>query len=244
MLLSFLRKLWKFIFSFFYPKPLILQKKTLLQCWEENLDTERQKFLSWYKSADPKDINLNVDPLFTNYETYIEGMRKPNVIEQQWKSRILVEPSLVGGNIIMYYDPYTPGFVYFSDYQLHQMVLLTMALKYVRIFRCADFYVNELDPLIPISPFAAIQRKFESEDTVNIKKSVAVTEDIFLRRKKETDSTTTKTSNDKKQPAVIILNRFIYRGKVNNHSFLQGMKKIRSTLGKHLTYKDFKMAAK
>jgi hypothetical protein len=120
-----------------------------------------------------------------------------------------------------------------------------MALKYVRIFRCADFYVNELDPLIPTSPFTAIQRKYEAEDTVKMKNSVAMTEDIFLRRKRENDTTATTTSiHSKKQPAVIILNRFIYRGKVNNHSFLQGMKKIRSTLSKHLTYKDFKMASK
>jgi DNA polymerase III alpha subunit len=66
-----------------------------------------------------------------------------NIVEQRWKTRILYE-STPRGNIAMYYDVYKQGFSYYSDQNgIPYPILNAAAMKYVMMFYCKDFFMDE-----------------------------------------------------------------------------------------------------
>jgi hypothetical protein len=190
------------------------------------------------------EYNQNIDPLFYDRAAYKKLMEEPhNFLEKEWKSRILYE-NTPQGNIIMYYDAYKEGFVYYSDQTgIPYKLLNIVAMKYTMTYRCIEFYIDE--HFIPNNPSFMIKFMHEEEQLENDKKQkirkelLSMNEKIhssawkhsdnspFVKFKSSTKTTktedmsktdeTTKTEN----PTNYIRNKFIYMGKVNNFSMIQ-----------------------
>ena len=115
-----------------------------------------------------------------------------NYIEREWKTRILIDSS-PRGNIIMYYDVYKQGFAYYSDQNsIPYCILNAVAMKYVLMFKCRDFYMNtNCLPKDFVSPLAKIfhddDKKtndvtdIESNDKTN--KSIDISKGPFAKLK-------------------------------------------------------------
>jgi len=86
----------------------------------------------------------NIDPIFYVKKDFEELMKDNlNYLEKQWKTRVLIEYT-PRGNIIMFYNPYKMGFSYYCDSTgIPYPVLNAVAMKYVIMFKCRDFFVDE-----------------------------------------------------------------------------------------------------
>jgi hypothetical protein len=192
-----------------------------------------------------------------------------NPLELEWKRRILYE-STPRGNIMMHYDPYKLGFVYYSDTNIMNVGLLNAAaMKYCISYRCRDFFVdngvtpeNRHSALIPIH-FIDPPVKTESVD----KSATKLDSSAFAKFKNYSKQTEKSHPNNKKVTVIsptdlqskdVCKNRFIYMGKISNKSLLQPMKKYTNTINgfksqhldnlkgetqlqeRVLSYKDFK----
>ena len=87
-----------------------------------------------YQNKKLKDINDNVEKEFYTKETYNNALEQENnILESNWKKRILIE-NTPRGNVYMYYDAYKLGFSYYSDTSsLSYNLLNAVAMKYCRI---------------------------------------------------------------------------------------------------------------
>jgi hypothetical protein len=103
---------------------------------------QKQKLLGTYKNG--KDMSANIEKTFYNKKDYTAVMKVANnEIETAWKTRILHE-STPKGIIIMFYDAYKQAFSYYADQNSIPISLINaVAMKYVTIFFCRDFYFNE-----------------------------------------------------------------------------------------------------
>jgi hypothetical protein len=116
----------------------------------------KQKMARWVRSfskeeSDVSKWNVNIDPIFYDRALLKKVWESPhNALEAQWKRRFLCE-STPRGNIIMHYDAYREGFVYYSDQSsLPYCILNAVAMKYVLLFRCRDFFIDEtVEDMVP-----------------------------------------------------------------------------------------------
>lgn len=179
------------------------------------------------------EYNQNIDPLFYDRAAYKKLMEEPNnFLEKEWKSRILYE-NTPQGNIIMYYDIYKEGFVYYSDQtSIPYKLLNIVAIKYTITYRCIDFYIDE--QFIPNNPSFMIKFMHDEEQSENEKKQKIRKELLSMNEKINSSSSlnhrdnspfvkfksSTKTTKTE-EPTNYIRNKFIYMGKVNNFSMIQ-----------------------
>jgi hypothetical protein len=97
-----------------------------------------------------------------------------NELEKTWRRRILFE-NTPRGNIMMYYDAFKQAFAYSSDQQIPYPILNACAMKYVRIYRCLDFFLDSNTlPNDRVSPFSILQEEMERKE-----------KDKLLEKKKE-----------------------------------------------------------
>jgi hypothetical protein len=123
-----------------------------------------------------------------------------NPLELEWKRRILYE-STPRGNIMMHYDPYKLGFVYYSDTNIMNVSLLNAAaMKYCITYRCRDLFVdngvtpeNRHSALIPIH-FIEPPAKTESAD----KSATKLDNSAFAKFKNYSKQTEKSHPNNKK----------------------------------------------
>jgi len=117
-------------------------KKSSQQTDAEYCQKKAERFAQF---AYNPEKNGKTDPLFYDKKAYDEYMQEQNTpLEKKWKSNILLETTS-RGNVIMYYDAYKMGFAYFSDQtSISYEVMNACAMKYVEIFRCYDFFVDEV----------------------------------------------------------------------------------------------------
>ena len=121
---------------------------------EQYIELHSGRFLKTYESTNT--YNDNIDSCFYEKDKLKEILKpKDNELEVAWKRRILYE-STPRGNIMMYYDPYKLGFVYYCDTNtISHSILNVAAMKYCLDYRCRDFFVdNEITPFV--SPSALI----------------------------------------------------------------------------------------
>jgi hypothetical protein len=105
------------------------------------MDEKKRRFLDTYTK--PLDYNTNVDACFLTKKAFYEALAdEDNSIEPKWRTRIMLE-NTPRGNIFMYYDVYKQGFAYFSDQALAYPLLNAVAMKYVILYRCRDFFVDD-----------------------------------------------------------------------------------------------------
>jgi len=168
--------------------------------------------------------NKNINPIFYNKKTYDDYMNieKESKLEQQWKKRILLEYT-PRGNVSMYYDPYKMGFKYSSDQKIISYELLNAcAMKYVKLFQCRDFFMDEFHFS---NKNSLIQLHYNIEPSTKTKKSDKI-EGPFIKR--NTTNQITK-SKEQKEPEKM-KNKFLYIGKLSNTSFLNSVSKNTNTL--------------
>jgi len=127
--LSYLKMFWRTS-----PKPII---DPFYEYYQQN----KSKFSASFD----KNINYNqnIDSVFYIKSEFRELiMVEGNNLEKEWRTRILFETT-PRGNIIMFYDPYKQGFSYYSDSTgIPYNILNAVAMKYVLMFRCRDFFVD------------------------------------------------------------------------------------------------------
>ena len=206
---------------------------------EQYIELHSGRFLKTYESTNT--YNDNIDSCFYEKDKLKEILKpKDNDLEIEWKRRILYE-STPRGNIMMYYDPYKLGFVYYCDTNtISHSILNVAAMKYCLAYRCRDFFVdNEITPfespsaLIPIHYIEPPKKKDKQNKT-------SINNAVFAKLKdysKKTESKPTNKPNDKDknndEKEVVkkikendkCKNRFIYMGKMYNMSVLQPIKK-------------------
>jgi len=135
-----------------------------------------------FSANDVGEWNVNVNPVFYDRAQLTRVWEDPkNALETEWRRRILMT-STPQGNVIMFYDAYKEGFAYYSDQtSIPYRILNTVALKYVKQYRCRDFFVDETllssmppDHAVPTrmrtNPSKMIQHKRDEEKKEQDKK--------------------------------------------------------------------------
>ena len=203
-----------------------------------------------------------IEPFFYDKTQYANTMKDiTNPYENQWKTRILFEHT-PRGNIIMLYDIYKMGFCYYSDQQsIPYDILNAAAMKYVVVFKCLDFFIDETYHKSPFLELYEMENVKENKTQVRIQKQntqIKNTMKLVAAKAPAAPTSThaiTKPTDAPPQP-ITIKNRFLYQGKITNFSFIQRIKKkgVNPTLFKeqsqhrelfengsgHISYKDFK----
>jgi hypothetical protein len=182
--------------------------------------------------------NTNIPAIFYCKKDFQEKLKdENNNIEPIWKQRILLE-NTPRGNILMFYDPFRFGFSYYADTATIPYSLLnSVAMKYVRIYQCGDFFMDDETEFI--SPLIAIykenetvsDKKEEKENTKDSELHNLIADGPFIKRKK---AVIEEKPIEKIAPSPKVdfyRNKFIYLGKIHNYSFLK-KEPIISTINK------------
>jgi hypothetical protein len=184
-------------------KTLTLQERT-----QEYIVNKKNIFLRTFYDADPSSYSSAIArEFYTPKELQMVLSDESNPLEPLWRSRILIETT-PRGNIAMYYDAYKQGFSYYSDIQgLSYSFMNAVAMKYVIMFRCRDFFVDALvtpegneSPLIE-KPVEASKKEEEAKN-------------VFIKHKK-------REPTNKPKERDYSMNRFIRLGNFSNFNVLQ-----------------------
>lgn len=229
LLTSFLLK-WYFRSSPKQQKPLLLESP-------ETLYIQQQK-AALLRFLTLQGCNANVEASFYDKEKYNKIVaEKENVLEAAWKQRILYESTPLG-NVIMYYDAYKKAFSYYAGVSISYGVLNAVAMKYVMIYRCGDFFIDN-SVTVKESPFAhdhemdVVAAKTKKNEKFDVRKGP------FAQLKKNQDK---KTLPEKKN---VVKNKFVFLGKSRDFDFLKRSdaattKKETTASTLPLKYGDFK----
>lgn len=133
---------------------------------ETQLFCERraEQFIRLFDEAAEKsgDVNANIGEVFGDKAKYKETMEiYDNEVEKEWKRRILMDTT-PRGNVMMYYDPYKLAFAYLADNFIPYAILNGVAMKYVKMYKCRDFFVDEF--VVPEGKVSCIAPLIRSTD--------------------------------------------------------------------------------
>ncbi len=235
---------------------------------KHNLENEKDLFQNTFQhisteitdKEDSRTYNVNIDESLYDYKIHENHSSEDFArLEKIWNTRILLQDTFYG-NIIMYYDLFRQAFVYYSDVQVNYSLLNLIAMKYVRIYSCRNFFVDsQVLPDDYINPFNQmkedeLEREKQKKKEKRLKMNINLDSSVFVKKKKKTSSTdkTTdiKTTDQEKTDRPIYKNNFRFLGKLNNFSFLQpiSIKKLKaastesnsSTITDHYDYVTFK----
>jgi len=184
------------------------------------------------KNQNPNQ-NQNIDPVVYSIARLRKALEDSSYEdeEKRWRSRVLVEYTPMG-NIIMNYDFYRFGFSYYSDNNsLNYELLNAVAMKYVKTFRCLDFFMDEnyykLSPLYDV--FYIEDKKTPAspaseETSIDKKNTIDSNDDVFLKKTIKNNSAAQQNQPPQKQHRKTEhkkrVNKFIKCGKIDNFSFL------------------------
>jgi len=233
----------KFIFTRIrdYVFPLEKSKTDIERYIEQQLDKLKQ-FLDKHPSKKERSANI-VEEFYDKKKLSVALEDVNNQLEKSWKTRMLFEHT-PRGNIVMYYDPYKMGFAYYSDNTgIPYNMLNAISMKYVRMFRCYDFFFDNQDikdesPLIKIHSEEEKKDKTEEEKKESEEFKAKMKDAPFLKRKKteqkkkddkkeETKKKKTMDKEEEKDEGPKFHNCFVHMGKMYNLSFLNIPPKIR-----------------
>jgi len=140
-----------FLMGLYVPKKI----ETFLDLDQKYILPLKTRFLELYNNVDNKQRNSNIELTFYDKKEFSTCvMEIDNQLEKIWRSRIIFE-NTPRGNVIMFYDAYKLGFSFFCDQNVVSYDILNgVAMKYVRIFNCCDFFIDEsITPINQSSPF-------------------------------------------------------------------------------------------
>lgn len=233
-------------FSLFWREPPKIEKSTM-DLLEEYYNEKKKRFVKTFEtSVDPiqKEDNPNANiqkELYdvewysysydeTNKEECKKRIKSEKEIEESWKRRIMMEYTPMG-NVIMYYDPYKHGFSYYSNHTLMDYFSNALAMKYVLMFKCRDFFVDETispekSPLIEIMKSGENQKKEKTGKSHRSIYNTGEQANVFIKRKTLDRIKDKKEKENNDSPIEIkTKNKFIRVGKIEDFSFLQKPKK-------------------
>jgi hypothetical protein len=223
-----------------------------------------------YETNDsPCEKNQNIEAFYYDKVQYKQVFENPkNEYEMIWKRRILYMTT-PAGNIAMVYDPFKLGFSYYADQSyVKYNILNAMAMKYVIIFRCLDFFMDEYitktpSPLIKIH-FIEDKKTDVSKPNYNATQLAKTDKSPFAKFKKTAINLPPilrnkfiPTPQQKELNEDLNRNKFLYLGKIRNFEFIQpipktnrrmphfqsnlltGIEKNASIQGECLSYKDY-----
>lgn len=239
---------------------------------EEYYEAHKKKFLKILEST-TLVLNKNIDPVFYVKTDFQNAVRDDNnVLESDWKTRVLFE-NTPRGNVIMYYNPFKLGFTYYADQYIPYDILNAVAMKYVITYRCIDFFIDEVIlPETKKSPLMTLLEedkkeliKEEKDGDTEFKNKLKGAPFAKLKNYKKEDkkNVDNKIANDKsKEEKQKERNRFIHMGKMQNYKFLKVQEKksinlfttpsaLVASLGDNITiqkevfsYRDYKKVKK
>lgn len=218
---------------------------------EETVAASNQQHKPKPRLCTDEKYNANVDPLFYDRVELKRALMRPkNELERAWLSRKLYVTT-PRGNILMHYDAFKEGFAYYGDQTgIPYRILNAVAMKYVMMYRCLDFFVDE--GVLSGNPSPLIELLFEEETCEQNKKKHTMKHLLssgkegdernpFVKSKSPMESTFgthvaqaylpgTKTRSMVPPPPPLVVaplrkNKFLYMGKLQNASWLQSMAK-------------------
>ncbi len=231
----------------FFPK-----KQAITNPQPSYIEYQEQKFLALFAAQNTHDdnqYNSNINKLFYLKKEYNELMKRDNNMEDEWKTRMLIE-NTPRGNILMYYDPYKMGFSYYSDNKgIPYNLLNAIAMKYVTIYRCRDFYFdNTIEKLS--SPLAKLHLEEDKKDKKKPDKNNdeenkilkdALKNGPFAKLKKQTlqdEENNDNSDKGDKRTKPIYTNKFIHVGKMTNFNVLKPVPISKKTMNFSSQYLD------
>jgi len=234
-----IRKLYFIMYLFFYkiyiiffPIAKLAHVPSILDITNEYIETRKRIFLESFDKT--IDYNINIEEEFYDKAKYKKIMTNShNQLETNWKKRILFE-STPRGNIVMYYDSYKQGFVYYSDsYNLPYGLLNAVAMKYVLIYFCRDFFMDDgITPIDKASPLIKIHTdEPEKKNSVNknMKKTLnkinTLSQNFSVQKNQNKLNQQKMKQNTNIETPTTNTNRFICLGKITNFKFLQSESK-------------------
>jgi len=218
---------------------------TITTLSDDYIKLQTSKFLASYDKYSQDSFNENIEKCFYDKKLHALAVEEAeNELEKTWRRRIMFE-NTPRGNVIMYYDAYKQGFVYYSDASnMPYFLINAVVMKYVVLYRCRDFFIdNQLTPENKHSPLLAINTKPEepSRDTPAEKpteKTPALKSSAFAKLKNYNTISgklntpnkidqSEKNDNEKTDEKKYIRNKIIYSGKISNFSLLQTPKVVK-----------------
>lgn len=219
---------------FGYKPPKAITVSTLSSTYEEK---QKKRFLETYELSN--DFNENVDKCFHNQKELRDMLvEAENSLEKTWKTKILFE-NTPRGNVIIYYDAFKQGFAYYCDQtSLPYHILNAVAMKYVIIYRCRDFFVdNQETPENHPSPLLESEKTIDPEKTkeneeIKSKKSAPFAKFKSYNMtnskvKQDENKKGEKGEKEEKEEKIYIRNKFICLGKIINFKLIQPVEKKR-----------------
>lgn len=221
--------------------------------YELLFDNETPRFNSFSKAGSK---NSNIDTYYYKREEYNDILKDVNNTQESlWKSRIL-SYTIRNRQVFMHYDPYKMGFTYYSSESLPYHLLNIVAMKYVRIFHCYDFFMdNQMTYFIDNTIENEDKTEEDTEKELKItqengdpnslyrvhyididKKNKPLTAGPFAKLKRnnanvKTNETNNGTNEDKHNKLPTIpryKNKFIHGGSLYNFDFLKKKKMVNS----------------
>lgn len=214
------------LYKSLYP-PVKIPLVTVLSATDEYIQRNKDRFLHTFLTNTRYDLNANVNQAFYSKDTYQAVITTDNnLLESEWKRRILFE-NTPRGNVIMYYDPYKLAFAYYCDTNsIPYNLINAVAMKYVLSFHCTHLFVdNEITPTDKSSPLINILMVDAPDKTKTKTKNKDSTSGIDMKNApfakfKKAAVQFNKNDDKNKQPATYNHNKFVCVGKIINFSFL------------------------
>ena len=193
-------------------------------------EIKKKKYISLFINKSP-NANSNIDKIFYDKKLYDKTIQsKNNNLESSWKSRILFE-NTPQGNVAMFFDAYKMCFAYYSDSAISYNILNAVAMKYVTVFFCRDFFIDK--SIIPdnnSTPFQYIHeieiKRENNKNKIDVKNGPFAKLKTYKEKKEEQnikkdDSKEDVTKDDSKEKKNYIKNKFINKGKMRDLNILQ-----------------------
>jgi len=204
-----------------------------------------ERFLDTYRKYTPHEMNANIDPVFydeTQHKTAVE--QADNELELSWRRR-QINVTTPRGNVIMCYDAFKMGFAYYSDQFMPYKLLNAVAMKYVIMYRCRDFFMDE--NVLPDNHKSALIHAPEEATKTTSTTNFTIPDDAPFAKLKSTSAPKKESDLKSNQPQKQT-NKFIHAGPVRNYSPLQKPKKVNPLNGfksnaippQIMTYKQYK----
>ena len=229
---------------------------TITSLSDDYIKLQTSKFLQSYENPTTDMFSMNIEKCFYNPKLHALAIEDAdNELEKTWKRRIMFETT-PRGNIIMHYDAYKQGFVYYGDNSnIPYYVINAAVMKYVLMFRCRDFFIDDkITPENMHSPLLDIHNKPDTPpetDTITSATDVKPSETPVLKssafaklKSYNTVSGKLNIDNSKKQVVersskddekkeseseekIYTRNKIIYSGKISNFKLLQTPKLVK-----------------
>ena len=223
--------------------PLILESEVPVSVKDIYINRMKRRFIS--SQEEGKNIDYNENIVLSHTETETETETETD----KWLQRKMIENVGDGGNIMMQYDIKREAFVYYCDHTfLPYPVLNAIAMKFVLIFRCRDYFIDNTvegyqnESILLKNIIESIKNKkcvkIESENklTNSIDSPFAKLKnhgsrvgfnpgDSYATPSSSSHSIAKRTKDESHEEDDKILNKFIYLGKFYNTVFLQSLVK-------------------